>query len=71
MDRVGQDGLITVEEGKGLKLEVEYTTGLRFDGGSISAYFVTDTQRMETTLDEPYSGKADRDRQQRAVDRCR
>ena len=54
MDRVGQDGVITVEEGKGLKLEVEYTEGLRFDRGSISAYFVTDTQRMETTLDEPY-----------------
>ena len=54
MDRVGRDGVITVEEGKGLKLEVEYTEGLRFDRGSISAYFVTDTQRMETTLDEPY-----------------
>jgi chaperonin GroEL len=54
MDRVGRDGVITVEEGKGLKLEVEYTEGLRFDRGFISAYFVTDTQRMETTLDEPY-----------------
>jgi chaperonin GroEL len=54
MDRVGRDGVITVEEGKSLKLEVEYTEGLRFDRGYISAYFVTDTQRMEAALDEPY-----------------
>jgi chaperonin GroEL len=54
MDRVGRDGVITVEEGKSLKLEVEYTEGLRFDRGYSSAYFVTDTQRMEAALDEPY-----------------
>ena len=60
MDRVGRDGVITVEEGKSLKLEVEYTEGLRFDRGYISAYFVTDTQRMETALDEPYVLVTDR-----------
>jgi len=60
MDRVGRDGIITIEEGKSLKLEVEYTEGLRFDRGYISAYFVTDTQRMETALDEPYVLVTDR-----------
>ena len=54
MDKVGRDGVITVEEGKGLKLEVEYTEGMQFDRGYISAYFITDSQRMETELDEPY-----------------
>ncbi len=47
MDRVGTDGVITVEEGKGLRLEVEYTEGMQFDRGYISSYFVTDQQRME------------------------
>src|SRR5690349_1501517 len=54
MDRVGRDGVITVEEGKGLKLEVEYTEGMQFDRGYISAYFITDPARMEAALDEPY-----------------
>ena len=54
MDKVGQDGVITVEEGKGLKLEVEYTEGMQFDRGYISPYFVNDLQRMEASLDEPY-----------------
>ena len=54
MDKVGQDGVITVEEGKGLKLEVEYTEGMQFDRGYISPYFVSDLQRMEASLDEPY-----------------
>src|SRR6266567_528369 len=54
MDKVGRDGVITVEEGKGLKLEVEYTEGMQFDRGYISAYFITDTGRMEAALDEPY-----------------
>ncbi len=53
MDRVGHEGVITVEEGKGLKLEVEYTEGMQFDRGYISAYFVTDATRMEAGLDEP------------------
>src|SRR5438093_2686253 len=54
MDKVGRDGVITVEEGKGLKLEVEYTDGMQFDRGYISAYFITDSGRMEAALDEPY-----------------
>jgi chaperonin GroEL len=54
MDKVGHDGVITVEEGKGLKVEVEYTEGMQFDRGYISPYFISDLQRMEASLDEPY-----------------
>jgi chaperonin GroEL len=54
MDKVGHDGVITVEEGKGLKIEVEYTEGMQFDRGYISPYFVSDLQRMEASLDDPY-----------------
>jgi len=54
MDKVGRDGVITIEEGKGLKLEVEYTEGMQFDRGYISAYFITDSGRMEASIDEPY-----------------
>jgi chaperonin GroEL len=54
MDKVGRDGVITVEEGKGLKLEVEYTEGMQFDRGYISPYFITDSGRMEASIDEPY-----------------
>src|SRR5919202_924586 len=54
MDKVGRDGVITVEEGKGLKLEVEYTEGMQFDRGYISPYFITDSGRMEAAVDEPY-----------------
>src|SRR5919199_2857344 len=54
MEKVGKDGVITVEEGKGLKLEVKYTEGMQFDRGYISAYFITDSNRMEAALDEPY-----------------
>src|SRR2546422_5203088 len=54
MDKVGRDGVITVEEGKSLKLEVEYTEGMQFDRGYVSAYFITDSGRMEAALDEPY-----------------
>src|SRR5207253_5912006 len=54
MDKVGRDGVITVEEGKSLKLEVEYTEGMQFDRGYISAYFITDSARMEAAIDEPY-----------------
>jgi chaperonin GroEL len=54
MEKVGHDGVITIEEGKSLKIEVEYTEGMQFDRGYISPYFVSDLQRMETSLDEPY-----------------
>ncbi len=54
MDKVGKDGVITVEESKSLKFETEYVEGMQFDRGYISAYFITDSQRMEAELDEPY-----------------
>src|SRR5919205_1892009 len=54
MEKVGKDGVITVEEGRGLDLEVEYTEGMQFDRGYISPYFITDSQRMEAALDDPY-----------------
>jgi chaperonin GroEL len=52
MDKVGREGVITVEEGKGLEVEVEYTEGMQFDRGYISPYFVSELQRMEAVLDE-------------------
>jgi chaperonin GroEL len=54
MDKVGKDGVITVEQGKGLKLEVGYTEGVQLDRGYISPYFVTDPQRMHAELEEPH-----------------
>jgi chaperonin GroEL len=54
MQKVGHDGVVTIEEGKSLKVEVEYTEGMQFDRGYISPYFVSDLQRMEASLDEPY-----------------
>jgi chaperonin GroEL len=54
MDKVGKDGVITVEESKTLRFETEYVEGMQFDRGYISPYFITDPQRMEAELDEPY-----------------
>jgi len=54
MDKVGKDGVITVEESKGLQFETEYVEGMQFDRGYISAYFVTDPEHMEAKIDEPY-----------------
>ncbi|TMG24312.1 MAG: chaperonin GroEL [Chloroflexi bacterium] len=54
MDKVGKDGVITVEEGQSLGLEKEYTEGMQFDRGYISAYFVTNPDRMEAVLENPY-----------------
>jgi chaperonin GroEL len=53
MDKVGKDGVITVEEGQSLGLEVEYVEGMQFDRGYISPYFVTNPDRMEAVLDSP------------------
>jgi chaperonin GroEL len=53
MDKVGKDGVVTVEEGQSLGLEKEYTEGMQFDRGYISAYFVTNSDRMEAVLDNP------------------
>jgi chaperonin GroEL len=54
MDKVGKDGVITVEESKGLQFETEYVEGMQFDRGYISAYFITNADRMTAELQEPY-----------------
>src|SRR5437763_3136322 len=54
MDKVGKDGVITVEESKTLKFETEYVEGMQFDRGYISPYFISDPTRMESVLEEPY-----------------
>src|SRR3712207_6135531 len=54
MDKVGKEGVITVEESNTFGLELELTEGMRFDKGYISPYFVTDAERMEAVLDDPY-----------------
>ena len=54
MDKVGKDGVITVEESRGLQFEVDYVEGMDFDRGYISPYFVNNQDRMEAELDEPY-----------------
>jgi chaperonin GroEL len=54
MDKVGKEGVITVEESNTFGLELELTEGMRFDKGLISQYFVTDTERMEAVLEDPY-----------------
>ena len=53
MEKVGKDGVITVEESKGLAFETEFVEGMQFDRGYISPYFVTDTERMEAVLENP------------------
>jgi chaperonin GroEL len=54
MDKVGKDGVITVEESKGLEFETEYVEGMQFDRGYISSYFITDPEHMESSIEEPY-----------------
>jgi chaperonin GroEL len=54
IDKVGKDGVVTVEESNTFGLELDFTEGMRFDKGYISPYFVTDSDRMEAVLDEPY-----------------
>src|SRR6187397_3165624 len=53
-DKVGKDGVITVEESNTMGTELEFTEGMQFDKGYISAYFVSDPERMEAVLDDPY-----------------
>jgi chaperonin GroEL len=54
IDKVGKDGVVNVEEGQTFGLELEFTEGMQFDKGYLSPYFVTDQERMEAVLDEPY-----------------
>jgi len=54
MEKVGKDGVITIEESKGTKFETEFVEGMQFDRGYVSAYFVTDAARMESNLEDPY-----------------
>lgn len=54
MDKVGKDGVVTVEESRGLEFETEYVEGMQFDRGYISPYFVTNSESMEANIEEPY-----------------
>jgi len=54
LDKVGRDGVVTVEEGRGLEIEIEYKEGMEFDRGYASAYFVTNPERMEAEIDDAY-----------------
>jgi len=54
MEKVGKDGVITVEEGKGIKFETEYVEGMKIDRGYISPYFITNPERMEAVVEDPF-----------------
>ncbi len=54
MEKVGKDGVITVEEGKGIRMETEFTDGMQIDRGFVSPYFVSNPERMEAAVDDPY-----------------
>jgi len=54
MERVGKDGVITVEEAKGMETTLEIVEGMQFDRGYTSPYFVTDAEKMEVNLEDPY-----------------
>ncbi len=54
LGRVGKDGVVTVEEGRGLEMSIDYKEGMEFDKGYVSAYFVTNTDRMESEIENPY-----------------
>ncbi len=54
IDKVGKDGVITVEEAKGMETQLDFVEGMQFDRGYLSPYFVTDSERMETILEDPF-----------------
>jgi len=60
MARVGRDGVVTVEEGKGIRFEIEYVEGMRFERGYISPYFITNAEKMEAVISDPYILLTDR-----------
>jgi chaperonin GroEL len=60
MEQAGKDGVITIEEGRGVETEIEYVEGMSFDRGYISPYFVTNPERMEAVLEDPYIFVTDR-----------
>ncbi|MCL2474862.1 MAG: chaperonin GroEL [Chloroflexi bacterium] len=60
MEKVGKDGVITIEESRGIKYYVDYVEGMQFDRGYLSPYFVTDTARMESVMEDPYILMTDR-----------
>ncbi len=55
MEKVGKDGVITVEESKGITYETEFVEGMQFDRGFVSAYFITNADKMETVIEDPYT----------------
>ena len=54
LEKVGKDGVVTVEEGKGLEIEIDYTEGMEFDQGYLSPYFITNPEKMEAEVENPY-----------------
>jgi chaperonin GroEL len=54
IEKVGKDGVVNVEEGQTFGLELEFTEGMQFDKGYLSPYMITDAERMEAVLDDPY-----------------
>jgi chaperonin GroEL len=54
LTKVGKDGVVTVEEGRGLEMEIDYKEGMEFDKGYVSAYFVTNADKMEAEIEDPY-----------------
>ena len=54
MEKVGKDGVITVEEGQGIRMETEFTDGMQLDRGYVSPYFISNSERMEASIDDPY-----------------
>ncbi|MCX7928484.1 MAG: chaperonin GroEL [Patescibacteria group bacterium] len=54
LEKVGRDGVVTVEEGKGFEIEIEYKEGMEFDKGYVSPYFVTNAEKMEAEVEDPY-----------------
>jgi chaperonin GroEL len=70
IDKVGKDGVVTVEESNTFGMELEFTEGMQFDKGYLSPYFVTDPERQEAVLEDPTSCSTARSRRSRTCCRC-